>query len=223
LACKSADEFRDKVAEGEGYPVAELWKYPQSCLVHPIVFEAFGKSSTKRAGDLALKIMKELPEEGGSYYGKGDDNRSPQHAQHILLFLWAVENCRATKVTLTEAPDTDEFDRNAQATLGKLEKKIAVRGREKREEKGGLLEAPAKFVGRSKREGSDRSDNQPSSQGRKKERKEETKGGKRRKNPSPCHSSSSSFSGSGPPIQPGSKEEDPEGSASLPGRGHLLL
>jgi hypothetical protein len=55
--CKSADEFRDKVAEGEGHPAAELWKYPQSCLVHLIVFEAFGFSSTKRARELALEII----------------------------------------------------------------------------------------------------------------------------------------------------------------------
>jgi hypothetical protein len=75
--------------------------------------------------------MKELPEDGGSYYGEGDDDRSPQHTQHILLFLWAVENRRTTKVALTKAPDTDQFDRNAHATLGKLEKKIAVGGREK--------------------------------------------------------------------------------------------
>jgi hypothetical protein len=129
LECMSADEFRDLVAKEEGYPAAELWKYPQSCFVHPLVFEAFGNDSTKRAGDLALEIMRTLPEETGSDFGEGDNDRSPDHhAQQILLFLWAIENLHATKVNLGEAPDSDKFDGRAQSVLGKLNKEEARGG-----------------------------------------------------------------------------------------------
>ncbi len=59
-SCKNADEFRKLVAEPreKGRPATLLWEWSQSCFVPATIFEAFGPSCTRRAGDLAMDIMK---------------------------------------------------------------------------------------------------------------------------------------------------------------------
>ena len=102
-SCENADEFRDLVAEPreKGLPATLLWEWSQSCFVPATIFEAFGPSCTRRAGDLAMDIMKkEL-----NLIPKGepeDEDALVEHTRQILVLLWAIENARASKVSLSD-------------------------------------------------------------------------------------------------------------------------
>ena len=121
--CKSANDFRDSTDEpgGKGHSAAALREYPHACFVHPDVFEAFGKESTIRAGDLAMRILKSPNLNLGSD-PDGTHRENPEKETQLLLFLWSVENFRMSKVSLGEAPDNDDFDYMAQKIMRKLDK-----------------------------------------------------------------------------------------------------
>ena len=134
--CKSADEFKDLLAKpgDKRYSADELWKYPHCCFAGYPVFEAFGEDCTKRAGDLAMEILR-LHHEKARTEPEGEDERAkvPEKEFKILLFLWAIENSWMKKVPLYDAPDNQIFDRLAQEVWQRLDKKEEPRSLRKEE------------------------------------------------------------------------------------------
>jgi hypothetical protein len=117
--CKSPDEFRDSSAAPggvDGSPVETLENLPSACFVHRSIFDIFGEEGSMRAGDLATKAIENFSEIAE---GEGD----PRKRYQLLLFLWAVENFRMGKVSLSDPQDNDIFDRLAQMKMSKLDEK----------------------------------------------------------------------------------------------------
>ena len=54
--------------KGKGSSAAELWKNPhQCCFIHSVLFKSFRKArTTKRAGDLAMEMLKNHHEKSRS-------------------------------------------------------------------------------------------------------------------------------------------------------------
>jgi hypothetical protein len=48
------------------------------------------------------------------------DEAPPEQIHHLMLFLWAVENLHATKVSLTDAPTSELFNNRAQDMIKRL-------------------------------------------------------------------------------------------------------
>jgi hypothetical protein len=121
---KSADEFRDSVSEpGEGgCSNKALGRLPSSYFVHRSIFEVFGKEGSMRAGDLALKAMKNFSQDDEDDSWKEEEDGDPKKRAHLLLFLWSIENNRMNKVSLRDPPDNDIFDSLAQKAMKKLDK-----------------------------------------------------------------------------------------------------
>ena len=128
--CTNADKFRDLVAKpGEGgHSAAALWKFPQSLFVHHFVFESFGREGSMRAGDLAMKILKNLSSNTEGDTEVKEESGEPEKGAQLLPFLWSIENLRLSKVHLSEPPDNDRFDALAQKAMQKLDKEEISHG-----------------------------------------------------------------------------------------------
>jgi hypothetical protein len=50
-----------------------------------------------------------------------DYNEAVAKAHQLMLFLWAVGNLRATKVSIQDAPTSKLFDNRAQEIMGRLD------------------------------------------------------------------------------------------------------
>jgi hypothetical protein len=125
--CKSPDEFRDSSAASggvDGSPVEALENLPSACFVHPSIFDIFGDEGSMRAGDLATKAIENFSESAeGESEEEGEEEGDPRKGYQLLLFLWAVENFRMGKVSLSDPQDNDTFDRLAQMKMSKLDEK----------------------------------------------------------------------------------------------------
>jgi hypothetical protein len=126
--CKSpADEFRDSSAASggvDGSPVEALENLPSACFVHHSIFDIFGDEGSMRAGDLATKAIENFSESAeGELEEEGEEEGDPRKRHQLLLFLWAVENFRMGKVSLSDPQDNDIFDRLAQMKMSKLDEK----------------------------------------------------------------------------------------------------
>ena len=99
--------------------MSELWNRAQTFWIHPRIFELIDANNSQRAGQVAINIMKALPLKS---LASGENNpASIQQAHYLVAFLWAVENLRATKVSLNEAPTSELFDNRAQEIIGNLD------------------------------------------------------------------------------------------------------
>jgi hypothetical protein len=125
--CKSPDEFRDSSAVSggvDGSPVEALETLPSACFVHRSIFDIFGDEGSMRAGDLATKAIENFSESAeGESEEEGEEEGDPRKRYQLLLFLWAIENFRMGKVSLSDPQDNDIFDRLAQMKISKLDEK----------------------------------------------------------------------------------------------------
>jgi hypothetical protein len=107
MECQNAEEFKNLTSFEEESPAVDLWNRAQTFWVHPKVFKLLDANNSQRAGQLAIEIMIAL--DTGAL-----EDVSPERAHYLMLFLWAVENLRATKVSITDAPTSELFDNRAQ-------------------------------------------------------------------------------------------------------------
>lgn len=70
----------------------------------------------------ALENFSEHTEEDSE---EEEEDGDPKKRTQLLLFLWAIENHRMSKVSLSDPPDNDMFDYYAQKTRGKLDNKTS--------------------------------------------------------------------------------------------------
>jgi hypothetical protein len=75
--------------------------------VHPKIFELLDANNPQGAGKLAIEVMTALDSETL-------DDGPPEQIHQRMLFLWAVENLHTTKVSLTNDPTSELFDKRAQ-------------------------------------------------------------------------------------------------------------
>jgi hypothetical protein len=66
------------------------------------------------AGKLAIEVMMALD-------SKTLDVAHPEQIHHLMLFLWAIRNLHATKVSLTDAPTSELFGIRAQDVMKRLD------------------------------------------------------------------------------------------------------
>ena len=75
-----------------------------------------------RAGDLAMKTMKNFSQDDEVDPRKEEEDGGPKKGESLLLFLWSIENYRMNKVSIKDPPDNDIFDALAQKAMRKLDK-----------------------------------------------------------------------------------------------------
>jgi hypothetical protein len=125
--CKSPDEFRDSSAASggvDGSPGEAFENLSSACFVHRSIFDIFGDEGSMRAGDLATKAIENFSESTeGELEEEGEEEGDPRKRYQLLLFLWAVENFRMGKVSLSDPQDNDIFDRLAQMKMRKLDER----------------------------------------------------------------------------------------------------
>jgi hypothetical protein len=123
--CKSPDEFRNSSAASggvDGSPVEALENLPSAYFAHRSIFDIFGDEGSMGAGDLATKATENFSESAeGESEEEGEEEGDPRKRYQLLLFLWAVENFRMGKVSLSDPQDNDIFDRLAQMKMSKLD------------------------------------------------------------------------------------------------------
>jgi hypothetical protein len=98
----------------------------------------------QRAGKLTIKIMQTLPV-NITNQDHLDYDEAVAKAHQLMLFLWAVENLPAMKVSIQAAPTSEFFDNRAQEIIGRLKLErsqswvASVRHPTPQEEKGGRM------------------------------------------------------------------------------------
>jgi len=117
--CKNPEEFKNLTAGGEGFPASELWERAQTFWIHPRVFQIMEPSYPQKAGVLAMHVMCAF----GIGVELNDDevHKNPEEIHQLMIFLWAVENQRATKVSISDAPFSELFDNRVQGIMDKLD------------------------------------------------------------------------------------------------------
>jgi hypothetical protein len=89
LRCNNAKEFKDAVAFEKENPPSDLWDRAQSTWIHPDIFEAMDTNKPQRAGDLAVKILVNLPGEipnhRDGFEGDEDDQTTPDEEVYQLI------------------------------------------------------------------------------------------------------------------------------------------
>jgi hypothetical protein len=118
MECENVEEFKSLVSEEDDYPMTGLWLRAQTLWVHPKIFELIDANASQSAGVLAMNIIRALP---FRYPTGEEDEDSVDEAHCLVAFLWAVENLRATKVSLNDAPTSELFDNRAQEVIGHLD------------------------------------------------------------------------------------------------------
>jgi hypothetical protein len=119
LGCENEEAFRDLTSAEEDFPAAELWKRAQTFWVHPKIFELLDLNTPQRAGKIAIEIMRALPVNIANQ-DHLDYDEAVAKAHQLMLFLWAVENLQAKKVSIQDAPTSELFDNRAQEIMGRL-------------------------------------------------------------------------------------------------------
>jgi hypothetical protein len=114
MECNTIEGFKNLRSAEEDFPAVNFWVRAQSFWVHPKIFELLDANNPQGAGKLAIEIMTELDSETL-------DEAPPEQIHHLILFLWAVENLHATKVSLTDAPTSELFDNRAQDVMKRLD------------------------------------------------------------------------------------------------------
>jgi hypothetical protein len=118
IGCANADEFKNLVSEEQEFPASELWERAQSFWIHPKIFEILDENldanKPQRAGKIAIEVMKAV-----SAYS--DNEELPEQIHQLMLFLWSIENLRASKVSTTDAPSSELFDNRAQEVMKRLD------------------------------------------------------------------------------------------------------
>jgi hypothetical protein len=115
----------DLASEEKEFPGAELWKQAQTFWIHPKSFEIIDSNLDanipQRAGRIAMEVMKALPV--GPQMTEHPDDEAPDSAHKLMIFLWAIENFAATKVSTSDAPTSELFHNRAQEVMEKLDPK----------------------------------------------------------------------------------------------------
>ena len=106
-------------------PADARWERAQSFFVHPMIFGEFRMGDPERAAIVAMRIIDHYPDKTPLADSDGEESntawRSPKALHEILLHLWAIENGRATKVHLSDPPNSEVFDERAQTISRKLD------------------------------------------------------------------------------------------------------
>jgi hypothetical protein len=115
MECNTVDGFKNLHSAEKEFQAVGLWARSQSFWIHPKIFEILEANRPQRAGRLAINTMSAL--------NYGDlDLVPPKQVHNLIIFLCAIENFHATKVSLSDAPTSELFDkRAAQEIMGCLD------------------------------------------------------------------------------------------------------
>jgi hypothetical protein len=114
MECNTKKGFKNLRSAEEEFPAVDLWVRAQSFWVHPKIFDLLDANNPQGAGKLAIEVMAALDSETL-------DEGPPEQIHNLMLFLWAVENLRTWKVSLTDASTSELFNNRAQDVMKRLD------------------------------------------------------------------------------------------------------
>ena len=119
MECSSVAQFKGAVENEEGIPINYFYKRAQSFWIHPLIFLGLDPNKQQKAGELvALALIATLSDEPTDSI---DRKTQRDQVNQLLIFLWAVENLKASKVSFNDASSSKAFDSKAQTIMAKLD------------------------------------------------------------------------------------------------------